>query len=398
MTQGRGRKGLLALAVLLLGGAAAYGLLVGKPRPTPQPAPVLPPPLVEVVAANPAQRSLAVRTQGTVRPLREIKLMSQVGGLVESVGPAFARGAFFTEGEVLVKIEDVDYRFAIARAQSQVAAAQQRLAEEEGRALQAEREWRDLGTDRANALFLRKPQIASAEAALKASEADLAAAEKDLARTAIRGPFNGRVIEKHVDIGQFVTPGTAIATVYDTDIAQVRLPLTDRQVALLELPLSYAGEDGQEPPATPVTLSARFANRVWEWQGRMVRTDASIDENSRVVFAVVEVEKPFSRGADSERPPLSPGLFVDAVVIGRALPGVSELPRSALSTDDTVMLVDADSRTRERPVHVLDSTASQVWVQGLEAGDRVILRQSPNIVAGMTVRLEAGGELAGEGL
>ncbi|NND66761.1 MAG: efflux RND transporter periplasmic adaptor subunit [Halioglobus sp.] len=393
MAQSSARKGILALAVLLLGGALAYGLLVGKPRPAPQEVPVLPPPLVEVVAASPAERSLAVRTQGTVRPLREIKLMSQVGGLVESVGTGFARGAFFAADEMLVKIEDVDYRFAIARAESQVAAARQRLAEEEGRALQAKREWRDLGTDSANALFLRKPQIAAAEAALRASEADLAAARKDLARTVISGPFNGRVIEKHVDIGQFVTPGTAIATVYDTDVAQIRLPLTDRQVALLDLPLSYAGDD-VAPQATPVTLSARFANRLWEWQGRMVRTDASIDENSRVVYAVVEVDQPFSRGENSERPPLSPGLFVDAVISGHALPGVSELPRSALHNDDTVMVVDSELRTSRRAVRVLDSTARQVWVQGLHEGDRVIVRQPPNVVAGMTVRLHTPGELA----
>ncbi len=397
MAQSGARKGISALAVLLVGGAVAYGLLVGRPSPEPREAPVLPPPLVEVVSASPAERSLEVRTQGTVRPLREIKLMSQVGGVVESVGESFARGAFFAEGEVLVKIEDVDYGFAIARAKSQVAAARQRLAEEEGRALQAEREWRDLGTDRANALFLRKPQIESAEAALRAAEADLAAAEKDLARTAIRGPFNGRVVEKHVDIGQFVTPGTTIATVYDTDIAQVRLPLTDRQVALLDLPLTYAGDEAG-PQAAPVTLSARFANRVWEWQGRMVRTDASIDENSRVVFAVVEVEKPFARGDDSERPPLSPGLFVEAVIRGRALPGVSELPRSALSIDDTVMVVDAELRTSRRSVNVLDSTASQVWVQGLNKGDRVIVRQPPSLLAGMTVRLHTPTELAGGGL
>ncbi len=398
MAQSSARKGMTALAVLLIGGAAAYGLLVGKPKPEPREAPVLPPPLVEVVVAAPAERSLAVRTQGTVKPLRETRLMSQVGGIVEEVGPAFARGAFFADDEMLVKIEDVDYRFAIARAESQVAAARQRVAEEEGRALQAQREWRDLGTDRANSLFLRKPQIASAQAALRAAEADLAAARKDLSRTEIRGPFNGRVVEKLVDIGQFVTPGTAIATVYDTDIAQVRLPLTDRQVALLDLPLSYAGDEGAAPPAAPVTLTARFANREWEWQGRMVRTDASIDEDSRVVFAVVEVEKPFSRGENSERPPLSPGLFVDALISGRALPQVSELPRSALYNDDTVMVVDKDMLTRRMSVSVLDSTASQVWVQGLDQGDRVIVRQPPNVVAGMTVRLHSTAELAGEGL
>ena len=158
------RNGLWALLVLLIGGGAAYGLLVGKSGPEPETPPEYAPPIVEVVSATPSLWALAVETQGTVRPLREIKLVSQVAGRVESVSPRFAEGGFFNAGESLVKIEGVDYEFVIARAKAQVAAAQQRVAEEQGRTLQAKREWRDLGSDQANALFLRRPQLASAQA------------------------------------------------------------------------------------------------------------------------------------------------------------------------------------------------------------------------------------------
>jgi RND family efflux transporter MFP subunit len=397
MVHTRTRNGLWAVLVLLLGGAATYGLLVGKPRPEPQSAPELLPPMVETISAAPRERALAVHTQGTVRPLREIKLVSQVGGLVESVAGTFASGAFFTAQEMLVKIEDVDYRFAIARAESQVAASQQRLAEEEGRALQAKREWRDLGTVKANALFLREPQIASAKAALRASEADLASAQLNFSRTEIRGPFNGRVMEKNVDLGQFVSPGTVVASVYDTDVAQVRLPLTDQQVALLDLPLSYNDVSQAAPVGAAVILSTRFADNEWQWQGRIVRTDASIDENSRVVYAVAEVSKPFAREEGSERPPLSPGLFVNARITGRQLQAVSELPESALRNDGTVVIVDSQKRAQLRPVRVLDSTADKVWVQGLEQGDRVIVRETPRLVVGMPVRVSAETKIADGG-
>ena len=151
------RNGFWALLVLLLGGGLSYALLVGKPGPQPQALPELTPPLVDVMVAVPAGRSLSVETQGTVRPLREIKLVSQVGGRVEAVSPRFAEGGFFAAQALLVKVEDTDYQFVIARAESQVAAARQRVAEEQGRALQARREWRDLGSEQANALFLRKP-------------------------------------------------------------------------------------------------------------------------------------------------------------------------------------------------------------------------------------------------
>ncbi|MDZ7783715.1 MAG: hypothetical protein U5K56_12530 [Halioglobus sp.] len=220
------RNGLSAVIVLLVGGGAAYGLLVGKPEPEPEPPPVLAPPLVEVMVADPQQRALSVQTQGTVRPQREIELVSRVSGRVERVAEHFAEGGFILAGQELVKIEDVDYELAIVRAQSQVAAAEQRLAEERGRARQARREWRELGSEEANELFLRRPQIAAAQASLESARADLRAARLDLERTSVAVPFNGRVSQKHVDIGQFVSPGTPIAAVYSTDVVEVRLPLT----------------------------------------------------------------------------------------------------------------------------------------------------------------------------
>ena len=183
------RQGVLTALVLMVGLSLAYLLLVGKSGPEAQPVPEPAPPVVSVVSAEPAARSIAVSTQGTVRPLRQVSLVSRVAGRVETVADSFAEGGFFQAGEELVKVEDVDYGFAIARARSQVAAARQRVAEERGRAQQAKREWRDLGSTEANALFLREPQIDSAEAALAAAEADLAAAQLDLQRTSIRLPF-----------------------------------------------------------------------------------------------------------------------------------------------------------------------------------------------------------------
>jgi RND family efflux transporter MFP subunit len=388
------RKGFWALLVFFIGGGLSYALLVGKPRPEPESPVAIAPPVVDVVMADPAVQSLSVETQGTVRPLREIKLVSQVGGRVEFVSPRFALGGFFAAHEPLVKVEDVDYQFAIARAESQVAAAKQRVAEEQGRALQAKREWRNLGSEQANALFLRKPQLASAQAALKASEADLAAAQLDLSRTSTSAPFNGRISEKYVDIGQFVAPGTAIATVYDTDVAQVRLPLTDRQVALLDLPLYYDQESTDALSGADVQLRTRFANKAWEWEGRLVRTDASIDVDSRVVYAVVEIENPFARDPETERPPLSPGLFVNATISGRSLPQVTQLPRSALRSDGSVMIVDSKQRAESRAVQVLQSDTSNVWVQGLSKDEQVIVNEPMLILAGMKVSVNVA-ELAG---
>ncbi len=381
-------RGVTAALVVLVGAGLSYALLVGKPQPEPSLPKGTASPVVSVMVVKPKVHALSVETQGTVRPLREINLVSQVAGRVEQVSPRFAEGGFFAAGEALVKVEDIDYHFVIARAESQVAEAQQRVAEEKGRALQAGREWRDLGSEQGNSLFLRKPQVAAAEALLKASQADLEAARLDLSRTSISAPFNGRISEKYVDIGQFISPGTAIAMVYDTDVVQVRLPLTDRQVALLDLPLNYDNQTVGEMSQAAVVLRSRFAGKDWEWQGHLVRTDASIDVDSRVVYAVAEVDKPFARTPGSQRPPLSPGMFVHATISGRPLADVTQLPRNALRSGGWVMVVDDEQVARPRDVVALQSDTEHAWVQGLVSGDRVMVSEPRNILAGTKVTVK----------
>jgi RND family efflux transporter MFP subunit len=382
------RKRIAPVAVMVAGLLIAYGVLFGKGKPEPRSPVPQRAPIVDVVVVDPQDIALSVSTQGTVRPHREINIVSQVAGRVEAISPYFAEGGFFDAENELVRVESSDYEFARVRAEARVADAVQLVAQEKGRVRQAAREWRDLGNEESNALFLRKPQLAGAEAALRAAEADLGEASLNLERTSIRVPFNGRISEKHVDVGQYITPGTVIARVYGTAVVEIRLPLTDKQVALLDLPLNFEdhsviGDD------SPVVLSARFADRRWQWHGEIVRTDASIDLDSRVVYAVVEVQRPFARDDKSDRPPLVVGLFVDAEISGRRLQQVATLPRTALRNDGTVLVVDGQDRIQPRSVRVLKSSVRQAWLQGLNAGDRVVVSSLPMAISGMLVTPKA---------
>ena len=157
--------------------ALCFLVLVGKPATQPTQLPEPRRPLVEIIVAEPSEHNIAVRTQGTVEPVRRVVLVAQVSGKVETVSDRFLDGRFFKAGDILLELEKADHQFTIARAEAQEAAAAQRVAEERGRNLQAQREWRDLGTSEANDLFLRKPQLRAAEASLVAAKADVAAAK-----------------------------------------------------------------------------------------------------------------------------------------------------------------------------------------------------------------------------
>lgn len=360
-------------------------LLFGKPSPKPAVIPAAAIPAVDIIQVTPAPRELMVTTQGTVQPRRQIDLVAQVGGKIEKVAEYFSEGGFFDAGGELAQLEQQDYRFELTRAIARVADARQLLSLEKGRVRQASREWRDLKDKDANDLFLRRPQLASAKATLAAAQAEQEQAQLALERTSLRAPFDGRILTTFVDIGQYVTPGTPVARIYATDAVEVRLPLTDRQISLLDLSMHYRDAEARSAPLA-VTISGRFGGREWQWQGSIPRTDASIDPRSRVVYAVAEIPDPFARDRQSERPPLLIGQFVQARIPGRRLDAVLSLPRQALRPENSIWVLDDRNRIRIEPVRVLQYGTESVAVQGDFVGSvRVITSPLTLALPGMEV-------------
>ena len=371
-----------SVAFTITGLVICFWVLVGKPET--ESSQQLEPrrPLVNVMIAVPAEHAIWVRTQGTVEPVTRVSLISQVSGKVETVSDAFLAGKFFKQGDALLQLEKADYDFAISRATAQEAAAAQRLAEERGRNLQAKREWRDLGSSDANDLFLREPQLYAAETALEAARADVAAAQLALARTTVKAPFDGRLEKKSVDVGQFVAPGAVLAQIYATDRVEVLLPISESQLALLDLPLFETSIDTYPD----VTLTARFGGESWQWQGQITRVQASIDRGSRATFAIAEVNDPFSERVEG-RPPLIPGLFVEAKIRGKPIQQSIELPATALRGDNTVLRLETGDRLERLPVELLRREQERVWVRGIAAGERIVLEQSSLLSSGTAVEV-----------
>lgn len=381
----RARKVIIVSGAGVIGLLAIVGLFVLKPKPQRQPAEI-PAPVVRVMEATPSQIQITVDAQGTVTPQREIDLVPEVAGKVVEVAPSFIAGGFFKKGDVLIRVDPRDYEFAVTRAEAQLASAKQRLALEEAEAEQARRDWTLLGEEgEPTPLVLREPQLADARAQLDAAQAQLNDAKLDLERTTIRAPFAGRVREKQVDIGQYVTPGARLGRIYSADVAEVRLPLTDRQLSYLGLPLTpYQGLD-----SVNVIIRTTFAGERHEWQGVINRTEGAIDPRSRVLYAVAEVDDPFGlKGGDKARAPLAIGLFVEAAIEGKSYDNVFIVPRGALKEQDQMLLVDDEERLRFVTVDVLRSTSEGAVIRaGLNVGDKMVTSPLENPVDGMKVRI-----------
>lgn len=378
-------KILLPLAVLLVGIATACGLVVSKPKLQEQ-KPILEAPLVSVITVAPQTLRLDVHSQGVVMPRTEIDLVPEVAGKVIYVHPEFFSGGFFAKNELLITIDPRDYDYAVAEAEARIAEARRQLISEQAQAEQARNEWRTLGDGKPTPLAMREPQLAEAQAKLKAAEADLAKARLMRSRCGLRAPFAGRVHEKNIGLGQYVQPGEKLARIFSTDIAEIRLPLAGDQLSFLDLPLGISDNKAAENPKA--TLSAEFAGKPASWEGRIVRTEGVIDEASGQLYAVAEVADPYSQ--QDHRPPLLTGLFVKAVVHGRQQRNLFVLPQSAINAAHDALLVDAEQRLRIRKLEVLRNEPERVLVQGgLRAGDRLVIAGIQVPVEGMKVRIDS---------
>jgi RND family efflux transporter MFP subunit len=370
------------LAVLAIGIVIVLFFKYGKPTPEQVDSVVVDAPTIDVLQIKPGPIVMTVHTQGTVKPWLEIDVLSQVKGEVKEVGASFAEGGFFSKGDSLVRVDELNYQTALLRARAKLADAEQALALEKGRALQAKREWRNLRDEDANALFLRKPQLQSAEAQVAAAKGDVASAKLDLEYTKIKLPFAGRVKSTHVNLGQFVSNGMKVASVFSTEKVEVRLPLSDSQVSLLDLPINHGNKS--LVGGVPVLLNGVFSGQTWQWEGVIKRTSAVIDDRSRFFYAVAEVYEPFKQ--IDAKPPLNIGQFVRAEIRGRIVDNAMILPRRALRAGNSIWVVDKFSKLRAIKVNVLQSLDDQITVQLNSESD--VLNIAISSVAGLNEGFE----------
>jgi RND family efflux transporter MFP subunit len=377
-------KIILPLLIVAAAGAGAYAIVLAAPEVQPRPQEEFIP-VVHTMVANPTDVRLDVEAYGTVRPRTQITIVPQVSGRVESIAPTLRQGAFFKKDEVLVRIEQRDYKLAVTQAEAVVAQAQARLDSEEAEAEIAKKEWEAFGKGEPNALVLRKPQLAEAKATLASAKAQLAGAELALGRTEIRAPFDGRVRSESVDIGQFLVAGAPMANVYSTDFAEVRLSIPNHELPFVELPLD---ERGNELPEIGVILTADFAGKEYEWKGVIARTEAELDPQSRALITLARVERPYESRVEGQ-PPLMVGTYVRALIGGKVAEAVFVLPASVLRPGRMIWVIDEESRLRIRPVKILKRVGSDVVIEeGLKAGERICTTPLEPAIDGMSVRVE----------
>lgn len=321
-----------------------------------------------------------VRTNGIVQPHNEVALSAQVSGNVTAISPEFEVGAYFAKGDVLIEIDDSDYRTAVAIANAQVEGATSAVE----LAVQNHERLVELFTQNNVAeadVSQAEATLAQAEAQLSTLKAQLEQAERDLERTKVYAPFDGRVRVQSVGLGQTVSNGTPLGVVFAIDFAEVRLPIAGPDLKFLRLP-ELAGD----APVQVEFKNAIDTDSPTIWRGEIVRTEGTLDVDSLELFAIARIDDPFGR--KSNKAPLRIGLPVVASIPGTRLTNVVALPRAAIRQLDKINIVDEELTLRPQTIEAVWSDEDYVIVRDPTLEDGTMLSTTQLVYAPEGAKVE----------
>jgi len=197
---------------------------------------------------------------------------------------------------------------------------------------------------------------------------------------------------KGSDIGQFVNPGSRLGTTFAVDKAEVRLALTDQDLAFLRLPEASDSAKNIATNEPAVILSATRKGKYQQWKARIVRTEGVIDEKSRVTYAVAQIDDPYRLNIEGDEDinvtPLLVGTFVKAVIEGSSYSNVIKVPRTSIRGKNELLFVDSNNQLDIRQVNILRADTEHAYIleDAIQTGERISITAIESPINGMKVR------------
>ena len=374
---------------ILIGCFLISGYLIRNPTTVEEAAIEIIPVSVRVAEVNLESVDLVVGSQGKVQAAQTASLSAPVAGPVEWISSSMEAGGYVEGGQALLRLEAADFETALerSRANLQQAQAEAEFADTELARMRELAEQR-LASDSQLQDAQRRANVNKAR--LIDAQASYDQAQLDLDRTEIRAPFNAVIQSRDVELGQYVNRAQSVALLYGADEVEVRVPLAIRQLGFLNVPLGQRGEISEEH-APDVLLTGMYGGQKYNWPGKLVRIEASIDPSSNTVQTIIRVSQPSTDEDQDEnglrRIPLPIGLYVEADIEGRTVENIISLPRSVIRNNNQVLIVDAENKMYYREVEIFRLEEQQVLISsGILPGERICISPIQAVVDGMSVQ------------
>lgn len=338
-------------------------------------------PSVQVTQIKPESFAINIEAFGELAPLESTRLAAQVSGEVVEWNPAFVAGGIIKRGETLFSIEKDAYTAALLQAESALANAQAALIEEKALANVAEREAASLPNSRVTDLYLRKPQILSAEAAVKAAQAQMKIAKRDLDNTEVVAPYDALIVSRSIGKGDFLTVGTTAATLYNVEVGEVTFPLARFDQAFLPEAL-----DGIDATVSLLNGTTDEIKR----SATIVRDSGIYDSATRMTHLVARINDPY--GLTTQQPVLRFGAYTKVSFTGKTIDNVYRIPQELITRRQLWILDDADKLVA-KPVEVVREVGSEFLIRvDIAADDRIVMTLPEYPQNGMAVKVIEGAD------
>lgn len=331
-------------------------------------------PTVQVEAVSANNHQVIINSYGEVQPLENTQLSAQVSGEVVSWHPSFVAGGVVGRGETLFTIEKDNYEAAVLQAEAELARAQAVLIEEQAQAKVAEDEAKRFPNKARTDLFLRKPQVLSAQASVKSAQAALKRAQRDLDNCEITAPYDALVVSRNVGVGQFVSMGAQVAELNNIETAEVIIPIAGFDSVFLP-------ERVKGVTATVIKTGLNGFTR----QAVIDRDLGIVDNTTRMSSLVVRIEDPY--GLTNQQPAIKFGTYVQVNFAGTMLNNIYRLPQE-LVNNQTVWVVNDEQQLEPRKVKVIREEGEYFYISdGLEANDKLVTTLPEYPQKGMAVKI-----------
>lgn len=356
--------------VILAAGFAGMTLIASAGDKEEEPEVVDTRPTVTISELQAEDYAVTLNSYGEITPLESTMLAAQVSGEVTSWNQDFVPGGLVRRGEILFSIEKDAYEAALLQAEANLSSAQAQLIQEQAQANVAEREAAGMSKSRVTDLYLRKPQLLSAQAAVKSAEAMLRIAKRDLDNCEVRAPYDALIISREIGTGDYVTPGTVAATLNNVETAEITFPVAGFDQSFL--PVSVTGLDAT------VTVDKRTI------PAKLHRDLGIVDQSTRMSHLVARIDDPY--GVRSGKALIKFGSFANISFNGKTLENVFRIPQE-LVNNKRIWLVSEDATLQSEIVEIVREQDDFYFVRGNFDGLQLVTSPPEYPLNGMAVKV-----------
>lgn len=292
---------------------------------------------VSVMAAVPKTQTTQTKATGIIKTHWNLAIKANVRGKITHSYEEILPGTRVKKGQMLSRVDDIEYRALLARAKADAAAAKLELA----KVLNEQSVAKRINHNTSDSDFrLLKPHVAAAKATLQAAADHLAAVQKQLSDTQIRAPFDAIVLNKYITPSQHVTIGDTMYDLASSTTLDVHVSLSNAQWQKIQLNKNtYAEITDHLGNVSQVTV--RYIAPV-------------VDEQTRQVSVVLSLVSPYDSNSA-----FHPEQLVDVRFTGNPISHAIVAPATVLTRDNQVWTVNGNALKRER-INLIEETDATV--------------------------------------